>query len=151
MEYFSTNNSVELEQRAQFAQDKGAAILVSQHFNASAAHTASGCLAFVSYQPNVAAASSALGNSILAEISGRMGLKNLGCVTTRSDSYFDQYGNPLDYYAINRHAANRGIPGIIVEHCFMDRDTGYMTNDKLQQFGVCDAIGIANYLGLPAK
>lgn len=151
MEHFSTNNSVELEQRAQFAQDKGAAILVSQHFNASAAHTASGCLAFVSYQPNVAAASSALGNSILAEISGRMGLKNLGCVTTRSDSYFDQYGNPLDYYAINRHAANRGIPGIIVEHCFMDRDTGYMTNDKLQQFGVCDAIGIANYLGLPAK
>jgi len=152
MEYFSTNNGVELEQRAQFAQDKGATILVSQHFNASNSHTASGCLAFVSYQPNVAAASSALGNSILTQISSRMGLTNLGCITTASNSYFDQYGNPLDYYAINRHAANRGIPGIIVEHCFMDRDTSFITsNDKLVQFGICDAIGIANYLGLQAK
>ena len=42
-----------------------------------------------------------------------MGLTNHGCISTASNQYFDQFGNPLDYYAINRHSANRGIPGIV--------------------------------------
>lgn len=140
----------DLEARAQFAQDNGADILVSLHFNASTGHNASGCLAFVSKQSNVAAASNALANQILPRISA-MGLTNLGPQATNSDTYFDQYGNPLDYYAINRHCANRGIPGIIVEHCFMDHDTGFLDDAHLQQFGAADAAGIAAYLGLSAK
>ena len=141
----------DLEARAQFAQDKGADILVSLHYNATAAHNASGCLAFVSYQPNVASQCQALGNQILSRISA-MGLTNHGCISTASNQYFDQFGNPLDYYAINRHSANRGIPGIIVEHCFMDTDVAFIDSDaKLKKMGIADAQGIAAYLGLSAK
>lgn len=137
----------DLEARAQFAQDKGADILVSLHFNASTGHNASGTLAFVSKQANVAAASNSLANQILSRIAA-MGLKNQGAFSASSDTYFDEYGNPLDYYAINRHCANRGIPGIIVEHCFMDYDTAFLDEAHLQQFGAADAAGIAAYLGL---
>ena len=143
--------AADLEARAQFAQDKGADILVSLHYNATPAHNASGCLVFVSYQPNVASKCQALGNQILARISA-LGLKNLGCISTASDQYFDPYGNPLDYYAINRHSANRGIPGIIVEHCFMDTDVSFCNSDAaLKRMGTADAQGIAAYLGLSSK
>jgi len=142
----------DLEARAQFAQDKGAAILVSMHFNASASANVSGCVCYVSNQDNVRDRSNALGNSILNQISARTGLLNRGCEWNNSDQYFDAYGNPLDYYAINRHCANRGIPGIIVEHCFMDYDTDFIrTDDSLTNFGIADAIGIAQYLGLAAR
>ncbi len=140
----------DLERRAQIAQDYKADILVSLHFNATVNHNAAGCLAFVSYQPNVAGQCNALANSILAQISA-LGINNLGPITTASNQYFDDFGNPLDYYAINRHCANRGIPGIIVEHCFMDTQPQFLDDGHLQQLGAADAVGIANYLGLAAK
>lgn len=146
------NLKQDLEARAQYAQNVNADILVSLHFNATGSHSASGSLCFVSKQANVASASSALARSILSRICSATGLLNRGPVSSSSDQYFDEFGNPLDYYAINRHCANRGIPGIIVEHCFMDVDTQWCDTDaKLQQFGVWDAQGIAGYLGLSAK
>ena len=145
------NLKADLEARAQVAQDHQADILVSLHFNATVNHNARGCLAFVSYQPNVASQSAALANQILARISA-LGIQNLGLVSASSNQYFDDFGNPLDYYAINRHCANRGIPGIIVEHCFLDTEPQFCNSDaKLQTLGIADAQGIAAYLGLPAK
>ena len=150
--YPGHSNSEDLEQRCQFAQDKGAVLLISLHHNMSVNHTASGCLAFVSHAENVKDASYAVGNAILSEISAKTGLTNLGCRATNSATYFDEFGNPLDYYAINRFAASRGIPGVIVEHCFMDRDTAFIKSDEwLTVFGVADAAGIAAYLNLTAR
>ncbi len=140
----------DLEARAQVAQDHHADILVSMHFNASVAHNATGALAFVSYQPNVASQCSQLASCILNRIAG-LGVGIIGPVATASDQYFDAYGNPLDYYAINRHCANRGIPGIIVEHCFIDTQPQFLDDGHLAAFGVADAQGIADYLGLPAR
>ncbi len=140
----------DLEQRAIVAQEHKADILVSLHFNASVNHNATGCLAFVSYQANVASQCNALANAILAQISA-LGVNNLGPMATASNQYFDEFGNPLDYYAINRHCANRGIPGIIVEHCFMDTQPQFLDDGHLTAFGVADAVGIANYLGLAGK
>ena len=143
--------SKDLEDRAQFAQDHGADVLVSLHYNASTNHSASGALVFVSAQANVAERCRNLANAVLAQLAST-GLRNLGPVSTVSNQYFDEYGNPLDYYAINRHCANRGIPGVIVEHCFMDHDVTYIDSpEKISRLGVLDAIGIANYLGLPPK
>lgn len=145
--------SADLEARAQFAQDVGASILVSLHFNASSGHNTGGCMAMVSKQSNVGAQSTALANSILTQLA-KLGLRNRGPWSGSSDTYFDPWGNPLDDYAINRHCANRGIPGIIVEHCFMDyeSDLKYFNSDEaLKKLGVADAIGIANYLGLEKK
>ncbi len=142
----------DLEARAQFAQANGADVLVSMHFNVSLSHSASGSVAYVSKQPNVVNQSVALANSILAQISGTTGLLNRGCEMNNSDTYFDEFGNPLDYYAINRHCANRGIPGIIIEHCFMDVDTAFTSSPEwLAAFGAADAIGIASYLGLAPR
>ena len=146
------NIKADLEQRAQIAQDYGADILVSIHYNASVRHVASGCVAYVSFQPNVADQCNRLANCILPYIAAEFGMTNHGPKSTRSDTYFDEFGNPMDYYAINRHAANRGIPGIIVEHCFMDTQTALIqNNDNLVRFGICDAKGIADYLGLQHK
>lgn len=147
----SVNLARDLEARAQFAQDKNADILVSLHYNASNNHSASGSLVFISAQVSVTERCRNLANSILTQLA-TTGLQNRGAVVTTSNQYFDEFGNPLDYYAINRHAANRGIPGIIVEHCFMDHDVEFIDSiEDQQRFGVLDAIGIANYLGLPEK
>lgn len=147
------NLSEDLEARAQFAQDKGATILVSLHFNAHAWHNQNGCEIIVSHRSNVSAQCSALGNSILNQLAA-LGIRNRGLKKDYSTDYFDEYGNPLDGYAINRHCANRGIPGIIVEHCFMDSQSDlvfFNSEGALQKLGIADAIGIANYLGLEKK
>ncbi len=150
--YPGHSNGADLEYRCQFAQNMGAAFLVSLHHNMSTHHNASGCVAYVSSMGSVSSASYAIGNAILEQISARTGLQNRGCEGNLSGQYFDPYGNPLDYYAINRHCANRGFPGVIIEHCFMDCDTAYVQNAHwLQEFGIADAIGIANYLGLSPK
>ena len=142
-----------LRSRCEFAQQRNAAFLVSCHFNISSNHTASGCVAYVS-GPDKAThnRSVALANSILEQIHAATGLRNRGCEWSSSSSYFDNYGNPMDYYAINRHCNNMGFPGIIIEHCFMDCDTSYIQSDDwLVKFGIADAKGIAAYLGLPEK
>lgn len=151
--HLNDNLSIDLEARAQFAQDVGADILVSLHFNASHTHNVGGCMAMISKQANVSAQSKALADSMLKEVA-KLGLYNRGTWSGNSEDYFDQYGNPLDYYAINRHCANRGIPGIIMEHCFMDYqpDLKYLSSDEaLKKLAIADAIGIANYLGLEKK
>lgn len=141
-----------LETRVQLAQNAGASYLISMHFNASANHNASGSVAYVSHIPGIAEPSQALAESILSVISANTGLLNRHCESWNSTDYFDSFGNPLDYHAICRHAANRGFPGIIIEHCFMDCDTSFITNEQaVKNFGIYDAIGIANYLGLQPK
>ena len=145
-----SNLKADLKKRVQIAKNYNADALVSMHFNATNSHAASGCLAFVSFQPNISAASDALADSILSEIS-KMGIQNLGKFKTLSNEYFDKNGAPLDYYAINRHSAACDLPGIIIEHCFMDTQPQYLTDKNLAKFGKADAIGIANYFGLTEK
>ena len=59
-----------------------------------------------------------------------------------------------DYYFIPRECAGRCIPGIIIEHCFLDAPADvpfYDTPEDLVRMGYADAIGIANYLGLTPR
>lgn len=140
----------DLEQRAIIAKDANADALVSIHFNASDDHSQNGCMVLVSHRDNVSEVSKSLAESILKELNS-LGLKNHGTVTRNSNDMFDDSGNPLDYYAVNRHCANRDIPGIIVEHCFMDneKDSAYIDSDEdLKVLAKADAVGIANYFGL---
>lgn len=144
---------LDLEERAQYAQDMGASILVSFHFNASYYHNINGCLVISSHRDNVKEQCDALSNSILAQLSG-LGIRNKGILIDYSTDHFDEQGRPLDGYAINRHCANRGIPGVIVEHCYIDSATDkqfFDSEEALQKLGIADAIGIANYLGLEKK
>lgn len=143
----------DLELRAQYAQDVNADVLVSLHFNASEDHTQQGSMVLVSHRENVSEASEELGISILEGLEA-LGLVSNGTVTRDSNDMFDDAGNPLDYYAINRHCAARDIPGIIVEHCFMDNATDEQfldSEEDLRALAKADGVGIANYFGLAAK
>ena len=143
----------DLEQRAQFAQDKGASLLVSFHFNASNSHNMNGCLVISSHRSNVKEQCTALANSVLRQLSA-LGIRNKGILVDYSTDHYDEAGRPLDGYAINRHCANRGIPGIIIEHCYLDSNVDkkfFDSEEALQRLGVADALGIAEYLGLEKK
>jgi uncharacterized protein YjdB len=142
----------DLRARCTYAASVGADVMVSLHFNSVASHASQGALALISKQPSVTVASASLANSILAQLQA-LGIANRGPLMTASDTLFDANG-ALDYYAINRICANYGIPGIIVEHCFMDNASDMTfcdSEEDLQRLGVADAIGIASYLGLQAK
>ena len=151
--HLSNDLSKDLEQRAQFAQDNGASLLVSFHFNASNYHTTNGCLVISSHRDNVKAQCTALANSVLRQLSA-LGIHNKGILVDYSADHYDEAGRPLDGYAINRHSANRGIPGIIIEHCYLDSNIDkkfFDTEEALQRLGIADALGIAEYLGLEKK
>ena len=97
-----------------------------------------------------------LGNEILAELKS-LGLYDRG-VRFRTitgdgeEAYYYEDGSRGDYYGIIRYARRAGIPGIIVEHAFIDNSGDYnsfLSSDaKLKELGVADAEGIASYYGL---
>lgn len=137
----------ELEMRAIFAKEKNADALISLHFNASDEHGFSGCSIFVSRRDNVKAESEKLGKCIIDKLIS-LGLSNNGVNTRKSTNMFDENGNAYDYYAINRHCANRDLIGIIIEHCFMDSkdDQEYFNSEeKMKALAKADAEGIAEY------
>lgn len=143
----------DLEMRAEYAKSVSADALISLHFNASEDHSQQGAMVLISHQDNVTEVSDELAHSILDELAA-LGIADQGTRTRNSNDMFDEDGNPLDYYAINRHCAKRDIPGIIVEHCFMDNDSDkafIKSEEKLKELAKADAIGIANYYGLAKK
>jgi len=140
----------ELEKRAIIAENYGADYFVSLHFNASEDHSAKGASIYASRSLNVTDKSKELGSCILSELTG-LGLYDNGVTTRSSSDHFDETGYALDYYAVLRHNAARGIPAVIVEHCFMDNadDQAFLgSNDKLKTLAEADAKGIAKFLGL---
>lgn len=150
---FSYDQKVDLEERVKIAKSYNAEILVSLHFNSEPSDASNGSLVCISKQSWVNAEATALGNSILGQLS-QLGLADKGLLMRDSDEYFDENGVAMDYYAICRHCASFGFPGIIVEHCFMRNATDvsyYSTDEALQRLGQADAIGIAQYLGLQQR
>ncbi len=139
----------DLLQRVLLAEEVHADVLVSLHLNASEDHKQYGAMVCCPHRETVKTAAYALANCILAELE-ELGIKNNGAQKRNSKDTFDENGNPVEYYAINRHTADRGIPGIIVEHCFMDnnKDSAFIQDDEaIQSLGEADARGIAAYFG----
>ncbi len=144
---FSDDVAKDLEERCEYAKEVGAQILVSLHLNASPEHNATGANVYISHRPNVTDESKKLGKAILEELSG-LGIENGGTHTRNSNDLYDDEGKVLDYYAINRHCAARDIPGVIVEHCYIDAegDLKYIDSDEaLERLACADAEGIASY------
>lgn len=144
---------IDLEQRAEVAKQYNADYFVSLHFNASEAHELHGATVYASFRDNVAEKSQGIAASILEQLVA-LGIKDNAVKTRKSQDYYAEDGSRLDYYAVIRHSAARDIPGVIVEHCFMDNeiDKQFMnTDEKVKQLAIADAEGIANYLKLPKK
>lgn len=149
----SSDVKEDLEIRAKIAEEANADVLVSLHFNASEDHKQNGSMVFIPHRENVTDIAKLLGESILTELED-LGLKNHGTKTRNSNDMFDEAGKPLEYYAINRHCANRNIPGIIVEHCFMDNesDKSFIDSEEdLKALAIADAEGIAKFYGFVKK
>lgn len=146
---FDAQLAKDLENRVQLGKELGADVFVSFHLNASEAHNIRGAEVLCPHREHVKTDSFLLGNCILDELT-MLGIKRRGIVTKNSNDMVDGNGNPLEYYAINRHAANRDMVGIIVEHCFMDNeeDKVFLADEAaLQRLGEADARGIAAYFG----
>lgn len=150
---YSTNQHDDLLARVDTAAANGAEIYVSLHFNVTGTddNSVTGALAMVSKQPWVKDQCALLANDILDQLH-LLGIDNDGLTYRDSDTYFDSTtGEAMDYYAINRNAAADGIPGIIIEHVFIDNpaEIQYVdSEDDLYNMGAADAKGIAAYFGL---
>lgn len=146
---FDAQLAKDLENRVQLGKEMGADAFVSFHLNASVAHNIHGAEVICPHRENVKTDSFLLANCILDELTA-LGIKRRGIVTKNSNDTVDANGNPVEYYAINRHAANRDMIGIIIEHCFMDNDEDkvFLADEAaLQRLGEADARGIAAYFG----
>lgn len=152
--------AVGLESRVKFAADLGASVIVSQHINSTSKEkdTATGSLVFVAsgnYRMGIAQQGWDLSGIILEELS-KLGLKNNGLIKTLSQTG-NTYpnGKLADYYAIVRHGILYQVPGIIVEHAFVNNPTDAATylksEESLKNLGVADATALARYYGLEKK
>ncbi|HJA28021.1 MAG TPA: N-acetylmuramoyl-L-alanine amidase [Candidatus Olsenella pullicola] len=94
-----------------------------------------------------------VGREILDELE-ELGLfwRGVKTRTVSGEGYQYSDGSIGDYYGIIRHARRAGIPGIIVEHAFIDNRSDYESflnsDEKLANLGIADAEGIAQAYGL---
>ena len=139
---------ISLSYRTDYAARVGATVLVSQHINATSGNTtsANGVEAMVAnvgtFRTEVAQAGQDLARAILDELVG-LGYRDRGYVikmSTNGSTYAD--GSPADYYSIVCNSMNNGIPGIIIEHGFINNEHDfrtYLQNDaSLEQLGQAD-------------
>ena len=142
-----------LDARANLAKNVGANVLVSFHLN-TANGTARGVEVYYpnsNYNAQVGGNGQALAKKICDKLAA-LGLNYRGTLI-RNASY-DKYpdGSAADYYGLIRRCKNNGIPGLIIEHAFLDNANDYYTylssDEKLKVLGVADATAIAEYFGL---
>lgn len=150
-----------LEERVIFAKNRNATVLVSQHINSTGAnqqYRASGALVFApsgNYNYAQSRETANISRAILRELE-TVGLRNMGLSINLSQSG-NTYpnGKLADYYAIVRHSVLRNIPGMIVEHGFVNNPSDctrfYGSNAKIKAMGVADARAIAKHYGLRKK
>lgn len=132
-----------LEDRVNFAEDVEADFLISVHYNASADHNYYGSEIFTSAFGECYAKGQALGECIMER------WEDFG--NTRKDIKTRIGNSGNDYYGLIRHATEKGIPAIILEHAYLDNDHDYLRINKesaWEELGQEDARGIAKYFGL---
>ena len=144
-----TRNSdvyVGLEERTAFAQRVGANAFVSIHMNSGGASGVEVWYPNANYNSFIGEMGYQLSGKILNNILA-LGMYNRGLKMRNSEngtSYPD--GSLADYYSVIRTSKERGFPGIIVEHAFMDGDYARLCDENfLRQLGEADAKGIAQY------
>lgn len=142
-----------LDARANLAKNVGASVLVSFHLN-TANGTARGVEVYYpnsNYNSQVGSNGQALAKKICDKLAA-LGLNYRG--TLIRNATYDKYpdGSAADFYGLIRRCKNNGIPGLIIEHAFLDNANDYYTylssDEKLKALGVADATAIAEYFGL---
>ena len=149
------DKKVSLDDRVAFADLLEADYLLSIHINADDGY-ARGALALVprgKYHPEQGKASKLTAEACLTELEA-LGMENRGpVVQLGKDRYAD--GSYTDAFAIVRGCVIENIPGIILEHGFLDNEKDYReflsTEEQLAALGKADALGLAKSLGLTER
>lgn len=142
----SDDSYIGLEQRTVIAQNYGADLFVSLHFN-SGTVAAKGSEVYVSVNSSYNSSSTILASRVLSKLSA-LGLSNRGVKTRLSSDGVN------DYYSVIRNSVARGFPGIIIEHAFVSNasDAAYCGSESnVKAIGDADAEAIAEYYGLSKK
>ncbi|MCM1180379.1 MAG: N-acetylmuramoyl-L-alanine amidase [Clostridium sp.] len=145
------DEEIGLQGRVIRAADAGADVFVSLHLNASVSHRSDGATVYISTAERYREQLLDMADCLLGEFEA-LGLRNNGTIARvtqmggrRGDGSFD------DYYGVLRHSYNYGMPGLLIEHCFMDsgKDCSFLEKEEeLYKLAKADANGIAAYYGL---
>lgn len=151
----STNANEDLAPRVEYAKSVNADLFVSIHLNSTGYGTAKGAeVYYPNSNYNVAVGNT--GKEVAQNIQNELvalGITDRG-IKIRNSANNSTYpdGSLQDYYAVIWQCKRAGIPGIIVEHAFIDNVDDYnkyLNSDaKLKKLGEADAAGIAKALGL---
>lgn len=132
-----------LKNRAEYAAQMEADIMVSLHFNASETHQVYGCEIWIPADELHYSNMFLWAADIEEELLG-IGLNSRG-IKTRLKSEGTE-----EYYGIIREGVSRNIPTVLVEHCFLDNqhdENFWADEDALLSLAKADARGILKYLG----
>ena len=148
-----------LLERAVFADEVNADILVSMHFNGNTDTDMNGAYIYSSVLERFDL--SALAESTLSKLAAATDVEPRKCLRTKDDAgyYWDEarqwdvqseeYGPLLsDYYGIITWAAKFGFPSMIIEHAFVtNEDDAKIINDdeNLKKMGEADANALIEY------
>ena len=156
-----TDKTVSLADRAAFARDKKADLLLSMHFNSASSLTANGAEIWESVLPKYQIIG--LPMKILTKIHEKTGISASRGVKSRKSetktNWNSQYnwdtqnvntGTIADYYGVVKGGAKWGITSIIVEHAFMSntKDMEYLirTDDEgLKALAEADAEALIEF------
>ncbi len=149
VEVYITNpekKDMSLKERAQYAKDVGADILISLHFNMSETHEMYGSEVWIPSKGLGYSKMRSLGD-IFMEQFDELGFTLRGVKARLND-------DGLDYYGILRESAALGVKSILVEHGYADHEMDFeKVNDEAdwQLLGRSDATAVAKYFRLKSS
>lgn len=163
---------MELPDRGMVARNNNADMMISIHINDSSAPNQHGAEVFVTANkllPKYNEQSTKFGNLVLNELS-KLGIANRGVKTRLCGDTGPKWeysdGSVADYYAVVRYpmkgdsedrgadlAKGEGIPGVLIEHCFMKgHDAQFLDSEEdIQKLARADCNAIVSFYGLEKK
>ena len=138
-----TDRSISLEDRARYAKDLNADVMICCHYNASETHLFYGAEIFTSAFSQCYATGNGLAQCILGK------WENDGAAIKGSKTRIGKTGK--DYYGVIREGTRIGLPVIIIEHGYLDNHIDYARlgmEEDWKRMGRLDAQGVAEYYGL---
>lgn len=163
---------LELPARGMIARNNNADMMISLHLNDYSTPNEQGAEVYVTANtllPKYHEESARFGNLVLNELS-KLGIHNRGVKTRLCGDTGPKWeysdGSVADYYAVIRYpmkgdaedrgvdlASGEGIPGILIEHCFMkDHDAQFIDSEEdIQKLARADCNALVSFYGLEKK
>lgn len=163
---------MELPDRGMVARNNNADMMISLHINDYSTPNEQGAEVYVTANtllPKYHEESAKFGNLVLNELS-KLGIHNRGVKTRLCGDTGPKWeysdGSTADYYAVIRYpmkgdsedrgadlAKGEGIPGILIEHCFMkDHDAQFIDSEEdIQKLARADCNALVSFYGLEKK